>query len=122
MPVFSDLNQSTPLSQTLIEDYDSIVQSIKNILTTSRNTRVMLPEFGCDLQDILFDIMDEASEILVKNVVVAAISRWEPRVYVDYSQTSVRAVQDEHAYYVIIVFKIVNLGDQAFSFAGLLRN
>jgi hypothetical protein len=121
MPVFSDLNQSTPVTQTLVEDYDSIIQSIKSILTTSRNTRMMLPEFGCDLMDVLFDVLDEASEVLVKNIVIAAINRWEPRVYVDYSQTSVRAVYDEHAYYVIIVFKIRNLGDQAFSFAGLLR-
>jgi len=49
-------------------------------LMTQLNERIMLPEFGCDLQTYLFEPNTVATRRLIEESVRQTLARWEPRV------------------------------------------
>jgi phage baseplate assembly protein W len=59
-----------------------IEQSIRIILETSPGERVMRPDFGCRIHDLVFAPHDAATEGLLIHYVEQALERWEPRVNV----------------------------------------
>ena len=59
---------------------DSIRQSIWSILSTTPGERVMRPDFGCPLQDLVFAVNDDATAAEVSVAVREALAVWEPRV------------------------------------------
>ena len=40
----------------------------------------MLPQFGCNLHDYVFELPDLAAVTLVRSEVIDALTRWEPRI------------------------------------------
>lgn len=62
-------------------DYEeSVQQSVAIILGTAKGERVMRPDFGCGLHDLVFaSNSPETSERAVREV-EAALIRWEPRI------------------------------------------
>jgi phage baseplate assembly protein W len=61
-------------------EIDLIKSSIQMILGTSIGERVMNPEFGSRLREVPFNQVDAATDLLIENYVIEAVSRWEPRV------------------------------------------
>ncbi len=57
-----------------------IQQSIKIILGTVPGERVMRPEFGCRIHELVFAPRDAATEGLAIYYVEQALGRWEPRI------------------------------------------
>ena len=68
-----DRNTGKPLSGT-----DHICQSIVDILT-----RVMLPEYGSKLFDLVDNPTDPSLAMRIIMESAGAIARWEPRVRID---------------------------------------
>lgn len=62
---------------------DLIAQSIRAILSTARGERVMRPEFGCAIWDLLFDPIDQNTLGLMAECARDALAQWEPRIVVD---------------------------------------
>jgi uncharacterized protein len=65
---------------SLTDDDESIRQSIWSILSTAPGERVMRPDFGCALQDLVFAVNDDATAAEVAAAVREALALWEPRV------------------------------------------
>lgn len=59
---------------------DSIKESILIILRTSRGERVMRPDFGCGLKELIFSPNDSSTASLVIYYVEEALKKWEPRI------------------------------------------
>ncbi|WP_026245182.1 GPW/gp25 family protein [Alkalispirochaeta alkalica] len=59
---------------------NSIADSIHIILSTSRGERVMRPDFGCDLNDLVFAPNNARTLALAKHYVEEALTRWEHRI------------------------------------------
>ncbi|GMU59041.1 MAG: hypothetical protein AMXMBFR34_08040 [Myxococcaceae bacterium] len=60
---------------------DAAVQrSIRLILETEPGERVMRPDFGCGLRRYLMKPNTVATRTLLRDDVVSALSRWEPRI------------------------------------------
>src|SRR5215471_6348319 len=59
---------------------DNIQQSIWIILATAPGERVMHPDFGCGIHDLVFAVNDSATIAELKQAVRRALVRWEPRV------------------------------------------
>ncbi len=57
-----------------------IQQSIRIILGTMPGERVMRPEFGCRIHELIFAPHDAATEGLAIYYVEQALGRWEPRI------------------------------------------
>lgn len=122
MAIYSDLNSITPTDQPLVENVASVYQSINTILNTPKGSRIFNPEFGSDLETLLFEPMDAITELQIIREVIEAIELWEDRVTLDYSQTKVVADIDKHTYDLTLSFKIRGFGDQIFEQRGTLSS
>ena len=61
---------------------EAIRDSIWTILSTSPGERVMRPEFGCGIEDHVFDVNDVATGSSIAGSVRDALNTWEPRIEV----------------------------------------
>lgn len=59
---------------------DDIRQSIQIILRTSRGERVMRPDFGCGIHDLVFEVVDVSTLTRVETSVREAMARFEARI------------------------------------------
>jgi len=59
-----------------------IRQSIMIILGTARGERVMRPDFGCGIHDLVFEVIDVAALTRVETAVRDALTRYEARIEV----------------------------------------
>jgi len=57
-----------------------IEQAIRIILMTAPGERMMRPEFGCRIHELVFAPHDAATESLAAYYVQIALERWEPRI------------------------------------------
>lgn len=71
-------------------DEDDIRQAILLILQTAPGERVMLPSFGCRINELVFAAGNAASLSLAQLYVRQALEQWEPRI----DQITVTAVID----------------------------
>lgn len=63
-------------------DEQDIQQSLSVILSTKLGERVMLPNFGCNLDELLFENLDLTTKTLAKERIKDAILYYEPRINV----------------------------------------
>ena len=59
-----------------------IEQAINIILLTPKGQRVMRPEFGCQIHDLIFSPNDSNTAGLAEYYVREALAMWEPRIQV----------------------------------------
>jgi phage baseplate assembly protein W len=59
---------------------EGVRQSIWMILGTSRGERVMRPDFGCGIHDLVFGVNNAATANTVAGAVRDALAAWEPRI------------------------------------------
>ena len=64
----------------LVKDFEEISQAIRIILETSQGERVMRPEFGCRLYELLFAPVNLETMALARQYVEDALLMWEPRI------------------------------------------
>jgi hypothetical protein len=57
-------------------------QSIEIIISTSKGERVMRPDFGCNLDKLLFTPNTGETQALAAHEVSEALKSWEPRIEV----------------------------------------
>jgi len=85
---------------------DNIRESIRIILLTALEERIMLPGFGCGLQNYLFEPNTVATRRLIEEAVRQALGRWEPRIHVQ--QVAVEEdEQDPTSAIVTIYYQLV---------------
>lgn len=61
----------------------SVEESIKDILLTPLGSRVMLPEYGSRLFELIDRRVDDSFRADLAYFVIDAVSRWEKRVKID---------------------------------------
>ncbi len=65
---------------TYLAGADKIRQSIWLVLSTAKGERLMLPDFGCGIHDLVFEANTAALRGIVQGKVRDALLRWEPRI------------------------------------------
>lgn len=62
----------------------AINNSIRNILLTRIGSVPGKPEFGSNIMNIVFDLMDgNSTSDLLKNSIIGALLKWEPRISIN---------------------------------------
>lgn len=61
---------------------DKIKESIRIILGTAKGERVMRPEFGCDIHNFVFAVINTTTLTQMESSVKKALVLWEPRIEV----------------------------------------
>jgi phage baseplate assembly protein W len=64
----------------LVKDVTDIEQSLNILLSTTLGERVMQPDFGCNLDNYLFDSLNNTLIGFIKDLVTKAILYYEPRI------------------------------------------
>ena len=72
---------------------ESIQQAIRIILGTASGERMMRPDFGCAIHDLVFSVNNSTTTGMVAQRVRDALTRWEPRV--DLLDVRVSSMSDE---------------------------
>jgi len=64
----------------MVSDLVDIKQSLDILLSTSLGERVMVPDYGCNLDDYMFESLNNSLIGLIKHHVENAILFYEPRI------------------------------------------
>lgn len=67
----------------MLDQEADIASSLEIILTTSIGERVMAPDFGCNLEDLLFENLDTTLKTLVADQIETALIYYEPRIDIE---------------------------------------
>lgn len=66
----------------LTDEENEIEQAIRIILLTAPGERVMRPEFGCRIHELVFEPNNRATAVQAEQYITEALGRWEPRIAV----------------------------------------
>lgn len=100
-------------------DVASVINSLKNILTTSPGEKLLNPEFGLDLRDFLFEGVSETSAFFLGKHIYDGLTTQEPRLSVDYIK--VVALVDDNTYNIDIDISVPTLNAYNLSLKGVLN-
>ena len=78
----------------LAHGFNDIEQAIRIILGTSLGERVMRPEFGCRIHELVFAPNNATTRQLLAYYVEEALDRWEPRITVHEINTTTDPSRD----------------------------
>lgn len=78
-PVFVKAHQAV----TMVSDEEDIRQSLEILLTTRLGERVMRPDYGGDLTDMVFEPLNITTQTYIRKLVENAVLYHEPRIIVN---------------------------------------
>ena len=78
-PAFS--NKSSDVG--MLSDADDIQSSLEILLTTRPGERVMRPDYGCNLDELVFEPLTTTFKTYIKDLISTAILYYEPRIEVN---------------------------------------
>lgn len=67
----------------MLEDEADIASSLEILLTTALGERTMLPQYGCNLDELVFESLDTRMKTLMADKVETAILYFESRIEVE---------------------------------------
>jgi phage baseplate assembly protein W len=84
----------------------SVIRSIRNLLSTNLYERLFQPEIGSQLNNLLFEPVSPLTANLIENEIVRMLSNYEPRAKI--SQLTVTADPDSNQFNVSLYVFIGN--------------
>jgi hypothetical protein len=88
----------------------AIRQSIRIIVFTVPGERVMRPDFGCLIHELIFDPANHETAITAERYVRDALEQWEPRI--DLEEVQVEPLQSEADGGMLVINVVYKLKDQ----------
>ncbi|PSL45360.1 hypothetical protein CLV51_10462 [Chitinophaga niastensis] len=67
-------------SVLMVSDVADIEESIRIILSTLPGERIMLPDFGCNIRKLVFEVADSALTAELNHIIYHALLEYEPRI------------------------------------------
>ncbi len=89
----------------MLEGIEDIRSSIGIIIATITGERVMLPNFGCNLQPYVFEQMTPINIAMIQNIVFEALVYHEPRIIV--GDITSEVIQAEGMLKIKIPYKVI---------------
>ncbi len=101
-------------SVKMLEREDDIRSSLEILLATSLGERVMLPGYGCNLEELLFENLNTTTKTIIADKIQSAILYHEPRI--DAEKISLNTVQELEGVVLIEVNYRVRSTNSRFNF------
>ena len=85
--IYSDLaldiyKADTEKDIAILKDVESIKNGIKNIFEWKKGERILLPDFGNDLESLVYEPINDLIIERAKNLIINML-RWEPRITIE---------------------------------------
>jgi len=90
---------------------EDIKESIRIILGTSPGERVMRPDFGCGLDDMVFMSLDSLTLGMMEAHVLEALQLWEPRIEVEEVEVTPSSL-DQGLVVISISYRVISTNNQ----------
>lgn len=87
-------------------DAAAVKQAVKNLLLTNKFEKPFQPEFGGDLNNLLFELVDNDTVYEIDGAIREAVRRYEPRAQV--RQVATNLQPDANSISVTVTFQVVN--------------
>ena len=87
---------------------EQIVSNFKNLLLTRKGERIMQPNFGTSIYDLLFENNTENIRSTLKKTLTKDVSFWLPYISINSIETITSA--DMHQLTIAIHFQVTNIG------------
>jgi phage baseplate assembly protein W len=87
-PAFHSRNKQA----AVVSEHEDIVQSLHILLGTRPGERVMQPTFGCGLDRMVFERVDESTLTEIRDIVDKAVLFFEPRITLDAVEVDVSRI------------------------------
>ena len=84
----------------------AVINSVKNLISTSRYERPFQPQLGSGVRNLLFENMDSITSSALKREIVQTLENYEPRVIV--KSVAVSPNHENNSYSIGMTFLIVN--------------
>ncbi len=100
-PEFNRENRSVKM----LENEDDIRSSLQILLTTRLGERIMVPEYGCNLDELMFNPLNLTLKTYVVDLIKTAILYHEPRI--DVKKISIDAADELNGVLMINIDYII---------------
>ena len=107
---------------TFAQTYNTMEQvksNLKNLLLTKRGERVLHPDFGCPLTDLVFDQLDDELETKIEDVINDSIEMWMPYINIEEIVVDMSdKLKDRNKVNISVSFKVgqdINLNQVTFT-------
>lgn len=90
-----------------IQDAKAIINSVKNIMTTTPGQKLLNPTLGLDLRSYLFEPISSVTSFFIVSDIYESLSRQEPRI--NLQSATVTGDPDNSQYNIDIIISIPNL-------------
>lgn len=78
-PEFSNTSNQVDM----LSNEDDVHSSLQILLATMQGERVMRPDFGCNLDELVFESLTTTFKTYIKDLIATAILYYEPRIDVN---------------------------------------
>lgn len=96
------------------DDESAIVNSIRNIFSTTPGERILEPGFGLNLKQWLFEPLDEFTAQEIGETIVSGIKRFEPRVEVKNVNIDINYEQHEYNIQLVLSVPALNINNKTY--------
>lgn len=101
-------------------DINAIKNSITNLFNTVPGERLLLPDYGCDLRQFVFEPVSQSTASRITRTIRHGIQAWEPRVRI--VNLLIDGYEDQGYYVITLVLEVPLLGaTQRLSISGTLN-
>jgi phage baseplate assembly protein W len=106
------LGLNNVISKDILVDTDlvAIKNSIRNIFTTKKGEKILAPEFGCSLEQYLFNPVSDVYGRLIGQEILEAFEKYEPRVEV--KKIKVLSNPDQNQYEITVLYNFLEIKKQ----------
>lgn len=87
---------------------EQVVSNFKNLLLTRKGERIMQPNFGTNIYDLLFENNTENIRSVIKKTLIKDVNFWLPYISINDVKTITSA--DMHQLTIAIHFQVTNVG------------
>ena len=114
LPTASQLVKPNELGQliSLTTEKNEIEQAIGIILMTAPGERVMRPDFGCRIHELIFAPNNRDTAVRAERYVAEALGAWEPRIVVNHVAAQPSYREQEAALMIDIQYTVKATKDE----------
>ncbi len=92
-------------SVRLVSGIDDIDESLRVLMGTKPQERIMQPAYGCGLQTLIFENINESTLTLMKDAIQRAVLFFEPRIDLEEIEIDEERA-DEGVLYIKLIYKV----------------
>ena len=90
-----------------LQDGQAVINSVKNILTTTPGQKLLNPTLGLDFRSYLFEPVNSTTSYFLAQFIVSNLGMQEPRVQLE--SVSIEGIEDQNQYDIEIKYGIPKL-------------